>query len=377
MLVRSFPLSKHIGGGTRSSPFVNGLRPKEELDHNKGFLSQADNVYLSEDGSFHAEKFTRTFALNESAQVFPTYVGIFVLTSTTLYLWNGATLTSLLSGLTAGGLWSVADFGEYVLFTNGSVNLIRDPTTGVFATDAGVVFPLAKCMCAHRGRLILGGLTDYPEAGAYPNWVAWSNINNIAFINRPLLSTTIATLASQASFTLTAGSAVDDDYNDAIIVVTDAGDSTIKAYGLVSDYTGSSKTIALNKDPGIFTMAVTDSVDIYAAGQNDETRQNLSGYMPMPWEGNVLELMPLGDKIIVYGDNGITAMALVSAQDAASTYGQVPVYPSGLHGQGAMTTEGNSEEIFRHYFVDKTGWLNVLNSDLQVKQLGYKEFLVD
>ncbi len=79
-----------------------------------------------------------------------------------------------------------------------------------------------------------------------------------------LQNTTIATLASQTSFTLTAGSADNDAYNDAIIVITDAATATQKAVGIVADYVGSTKTITLAADPAVFTMAVTDVVDIIA-----------------------------------------------------------------------------------------------------------------
>lgn len=80
-----------------------------------------------------------------------------------------------------------------------------------------------------------------------------------------LQSTTIATLASQTSFTLTAGSADDDAYNGAIAVVTDQSTSTQKAVGTISDYTGSTKTVTLSADPAIFTMAVGDTIEIIAA----------------------------------------------------------------------------------------------------------------
>ena len=77
-------------------------------------------------------------------------------------------------------------------------------------------------------------------------------------------NTTIASLASQTSFTLTAGSADDDAYNDAVIVITDQSTGVQKAHGTISDYTGSSKTVTLGADPGIFTMATGDTVDIIA-----------------------------------------------------------------------------------------------------------------
>ena len=80
-----------------------------------------------------------------------------------------------------------------------------------------------------------------------------------------LQATTIATLASQTSFTLTAGSSDDDAYNGAIVVITDSSSSVQKAVGTVSDYTGSTKRITLAADPAIFTMAAGDSIDVIAA----------------------------------------------------------------------------------------------------------------
>jgi hypothetical protein len=80
-----------------------------------------------------------------------------------------------------------------------------------------------------------------------------------------LQNTTIATLTSQTVFTLTAGSADDDAYNGAIIIITDQTTATQKAVGQISAYVGSTKQVTLSADPGIFTMAVGDKVDILAA----------------------------------------------------------------------------------------------------------------
>jgi hypothetical protein len=79
-----------------------------------------------------------------------------------------------------------------------------------------------------------------------------------------LQSATIATLASQTSFTLTAGSADNDAYNGCVIVIEDASTAAQKAVGVVSDYTGATKTVALLNDPAVFTMAVGDVVTILA-----------------------------------------------------------------------------------------------------------------
>ena len=83
-----------------------------------------------------------------------------------------------------------------------------------------------------------------------------------------LQTTTIATLASQTSFTLTAGSADDDAYNTMMIIVTDSGTAAQKAVGYIADYTvtdaGATKTVTLSADPAVFTMAVGDTVNIVA-----------------------------------------------------------------------------------------------------------------
>lgn len=75
-------------------------------------------------------------------------------------------------------------------------------------------------------------------------------------------STTIATLSTQTSFTLTAGSDDDAAYAGGVAVITDQSTSTQKAYATIDTYTGSSRTIALLADPAVFTMAVGDTIDI-------------------------------------------------------------------------------------------------------------------
>lgn len=85
---------------------------------------------------------------------------------------------------------------------------------------------------------------------------------------RQIHTTTIATLASQTSFTLTAGSADNDAYNGWEIIVTDQSTSTQKAVGMVQDYVGSTRTVTLMVDPGVFTMATGDTVTLRPANAN-------------------------------------------------------------------------------------------------------------
>ena len=89
------------------------------------------------------------------------------------------------------------------------------------------------------------GLTDIPGIGAF----------------NPI-NTSIATLASQVSFTLTAGSTDSNAYNGCSAMITDVSTATQIAYAAVRDYDGGTKRITMAYDPGIFTMAATDLISI-------------------------------------------------------------------------------------------------------------------
>lgn len=73
--------------------------------------------------------------------------------------------------------------------------------------------------------------------------------------------TTIATLATQVSFTLTAGSTDDDAYEDWLIIVQDQNTAVQKARGWVDTYAGGSKRITLHEALA-FTIATGDIVKL-------------------------------------------------------------------------------------------------------------------
>lgn len=89
-----------------------------------------------------------------------------------------------------------------------------------------------------------------------------------------MVDTTIATLASQTSFTLAAGSSDDNAYNNCTIVIEDAATSAQKAVGIISAYTGTTKTVTLKYDPAIFTITTTDKVYILAENALKATLAN-------------------------------------------------------------------------------------------------------
>ena len=77
-----------------------------------------------------------------------------------------------------------------------------------------------------------------------------------------VLNTTIATLASQTSFTLTAGPAEDDALNGCVVYIHDVASAVQGGFAVVSDYTGSTKTVTLAAGT-TFTAAASDNIMVF------------------------------------------------------------------------------------------------------------------
>lgn len=76
-----------------------------------------------------------------------------------------------------------------------------------------------------------------------------------------VLNTTIATLASQTSFTLTAGPAEDDALNGMWCVIHDVASAVQLGWAQILDYTGASKTVTLVAGT-TYTAAATDNIAV-------------------------------------------------------------------------------------------------------------------
>ena len=131
---------------------------------------------------------------------------------------------------------------------------------------------LEATLTAMKGATFAGA-TDSLEAIRDRGDAAW--LTGAGGSDRLLMvDTTIATLASQTSFTLTSGSADDDAYNNCTIVIEDVSTATQKAVGTIFNYAGATKTVTLKYDPAIFAIAVTDKVYILAENALKSTLAN-------------------------------------------------------------------------------------------------------
>jgi hypothetical protein len=170
--------------------------------------------------------------------------------------------------------------GVNLLTINGTATQLEqlmDLTTGVNADSDLTSIVVDKSVLSHMitpaaDTSTYRASTDSQEAIRNRGDAAWTT--GAGGSDRLLMvDTTIATLATQTSFTLTAGSEDDDAYNNLSIVVEDVSTATQKAVGMVLNYTGASKTITL-KEALAYTIATTDKVYILAENSLKSTVAN-------------------------------------------------------------------------------------------------------
>lgn len=92
-------------------------------------------------------------------------------------------------------------------------------------------------------------------------------------------------------------------------------------------------------------------------------KSNIAGERPVDWKGLVYATKKLSNKVVVYGENGVSFLLPVD-----TSYGLNTIHRIGLKGKNAIT--GN-ESV--HFFIDKTGQLYRLSESLE--RLDYSEFL--
>lgn len=142
-----------------------------------------------------------------------------------------------------------------------------------------------------------------------------------------LIRTTIATLSSQTSFTLTAGSADNNTYVGCTAIISDIASGIQKAVGYVSAYTGSTRTVTLGADPGIFTMAAGDNITILATSRFANTHAV---------GGTIQTARDLGASVLISSGTGAGQLSVTSGVIAANVT---------QFGGAAATASGGRPEV--------------------------------
>lgn len=119
-----------------------------------------------------------------------------------------------------------------------------------------------------------------------------------------VLDTTIASLSTQTSFTLASGPAEDDALNGMWAVIHDVASAVQASWVVISDYTGSTKTVTLAA-ASTFTVAATDNISIMAPSPLQPTVAGRTFDVSATGEGGV-DWANVGSPTTVVGLSGTT-----------------------------------------------------------------------
>lgn len=147
-----------------------GLRASEYNPRNEGALVEAQGVFqeskklseIAELSSFDISTIdAQTFPF---PQCFQLRNWILICTPTKIYTYDGATLT-LVYTATEGSTWTVADFYDFLVLTNGQDLITLDPETGLWSKYIDCLIPYCLCVCDLNGQLFVGGPEVTVSAG--------------------------------------------------------------------------------------------------------------------------------------------------------------------------------------------------------------------
>jgi hypothetical protein len=149
---------------------AKGLRPSPQNARNNEFLYSAKGC-IPEDGVLQSLPILyNTFTLPEQCkfpfpQIFVLRRLVLVCSETNIYELRSFGTELLYPSAPAGATWSVADFGEYVLLTNGRVLIYRNAQTGQFLEYVDCEIPSGICVLNLNGQLIIGAPGEVVGAG--------------------------------------------------------------------------------------------------------------------------------------------------------------------------------------------------------------------
>lgn len=140
-----------------------GLRASAKNPRNVQALVECIGA-VPENGIIHALEDIRSFYIDTSGLdvTFP-FPQIFVLSKTTLvctqtniYELVLDVLNPVFLGAPAGSTWTVADYGRFIVMTNGACMLVRSATTNTFELYDSCDIPPCQCVCDVNGQMFVG-----------------------------------------------------------------------------------------------------------------------------------------------------------------------------------------------------------------------------
>lgn len=118
----------------------------------------------------------------------------------------------------------------------------------------------------------------------------------------------------------------------------------------------------------IGSVNLADMLDETKFGVDSDDYKNTAGFRKVPWYGQIYTVKALRKAVMIYGDEGISAMVPVASP--APTFGLVDIEGPGLIGRHAV-----AGDLDRHFYVDREGYMWTVGEDLKPQKLGYNRTL--
>ena len=151
---------------------VKGLRSSEYNPRNEGALIQAKGIIQESKKLFNHPELENFDISTLDAQTFP-FPQVFqlrewalVCTPTKIYTFDGTTLTLVYTAV-EGSTWTVADFYNFLVLTNGNEYITLDPETGAWSKFLDCEFLKCLCVCDVNGQMFVGG----PDVSVSAGWL--------------------------------------------------------------------------------------------------------------------------------------------------------------------------------------------------------------
>jgi len=236
--------------------------------------------------------------------------------------------------ITGSDVWHMADFYDSWMLFNGTSVVVKTNKEGMFGETNNVFVQNAIAIqtgCDFPGRAIMGGFS--PASYFSTSWDAiWDD------------------WLLHAPFTL--DMTLDDVDTNFVMWTTIGGGDLLNLFLPDMAVDGVIKEDKRTTRDGMF-------LELW--------RRNEAGFMPMPWQGTVLVVKPLGNGVMVYGDDGIAFMPHVT--DPYPTFGLRKLGAFGIGGRGCVGGDNST-----HIFLDTAGVLwRISSENYSLQKLGYEE----
>lgn len=244
------------------------------------------------------------------------------LTASALSFVDAATLT------TSNNVWDLASFQTNIWFMTNVTNFVYRIPSNTDGDAAIGTTSTVNALCSHEGRLVLGGLGGTPPATLTAFFNEWKEL---------------------------------DHYRHCVVGSgTTLGDNWI----VYSELGGGARDQPFRPFMSMLALpsAPTDDMTVVI---RDALEAGEIGFFPLKKDGAILKLLPLGNDLMVYAENGISRLRMTE-----NGYIEQPILDFGIQYRGLAGGDRSN-----HIAITEQSGMFRFSASGEVERLNYKEYM--